>query len=38
MVEKINAFTGTHPAKMVENVRNENYEFDPTKIEELDGR
>ncbi len=32
VIEKIDPFTGTHPAVMEEWVKNGNYEFDPTKI------
>jgi glycosyltransferase involved in cell wall biosynthesis len=31
-IEKIDRFTGTHPALMAEWVKNGNYDFDPTKI------
>lgn len=31
-IEKIDRFTGTHPAVMAEWVKNGNYDFDPTKI------
>lgn len=32
VIEKIAPFLGTHPAIMAENVKNGNYEFDPSKI------
>lgn len=31
-IEKVDAFTGTHPAVMNDWIKNGNYEFDPTKI------